>query len=338
MSLFGSLIPGVREVRAPLAAGYLWLICGWLMFGGSVPSAKGEGPYERLVEIGSAVGPVGLALAASVAAYLAGSLIQAGFRRVWSQATARFSPLRLDEEQHVLFEELAKSEEPRDLLTILEVADPFQEASLDRPFFRDLSVAVWEIADRELMESFRQLQLAVRTVSDRTRDTLVSSFGMHARTPVVRLPIRGPAGPADAEYVIPHFLPSRDLLGQISLLQTRLMETAESTGAQIERLHAEAEFRFTIAPPLAVLVLILTLGVSLWWTFGLIIPVALVIQGISLSQQGAEEVLDALRARTQTPELEQITPIFERYRTFASELINGLASVDERRLGRESAS
>jgi hypothetical protein len=130
------------------------------------------------------------------------------------------------------------------------------------------------------------------------------------------------------EFVIPHILPSRDLLNQFSLLQTRLTEVAEATGTQIERLNAEAEFRFTLAPQLALLSLILAIAVSPFWLFGLILPMALAAQRVELSRRGAEQLLDALRARTQTPELQQITPVFERYRTFASKLADGLQRAD----------
>lgn len=31
-----NILPGFRELRAPLAAGYVWLLVGWLAFGGSI--------------------------------------------------------------------------------------------------------------------------------------------------------------------------------------------------------------------------------------------------------------------------------------------------------------
>ncbi len=326
MALFSSLVPGLREVRAPLISGYLWLLCAWLLFEPAVPSPQDNEIYERLVAVGEIVGPLGLAVTASVAAYLIGSLIQSAVRWGWRQMTRDLGPLRFDEEQHELFDDLASSDKPLDIGIILKVADPFHEVSLGRPFLSDTSMAssVWEIADRELIESFRQLQLVVRAIQRRVRASAVCSFGMHARTPVVQLNMPASEGLAQVEYVIPHLLPSRDILGQVSLLQTRLIEEAEATGAQIERLHAEADFRFTIAPSLCALALILAVGASPLWLISLVVPAALIAQGVAFFQQGLEEILDALRARTQTPELERITPVFERYRTFATKLAEGL--------------
>lgn len=325
MSFFGSLIPGIREVRAPLVAGYLWLVCGWLLIEPHAPSPDGNSVYRRIAELAAVVGPVGRAIAASIAAYLIGSLIQASFRYGWNRLTRGRGPLRLDEEQHELFDSLAEQKEPLGAETILEVADPFHDATIKRPFMKDLSVEVWEIADRELMDSFRQLRFSVNAIRSREEGKANCFFGMHARMPVVRLTVGSDDGSlSQREFVVPHFLPVTDLLGQIRLLETRLLEVAEGTGAKVERLQAEAEFRLAIVPPIVLLVLILGFGVSLLWFLGLLIPLALAIQGVDLSQRRAEEVLDALRARIQTRELEQITPVFERYRALTTQLLEGL--------------
>lgn len=325
MSFFGSLIPGIREIRAPLIAGYLWLICGWLLIEPHAPSPDGNRVYGRIAELTEVAGPVGRVIAISIAAYLIGSLIQAGFRYGWTRAMRGRGPLRLDEEQHEIFDDLAGQEEPLGIETILEIADPLHDATIKRPFMKDLTVEVWEIADRELMESFRQLRFSVDAIRNREEGKANCFFGMHASMPVIRLTVESSEGRRSRrEYVVPHFLPVTDLLGQIRLLETRLLEVAEGTGTKIERLQAEAEFRLTIVPPLVLLILIFTFGVSLLWLLGLVIPFALAIQGIELSQRRAEEVLDALRARMQTQELEQITPVFERYRALATQLLAGL--------------
>lgn len=322
MALWSSLVPAVREVRGPLAAGYLWLACGWLLFESAIPSRHSEVLYERIAALADAVGPIGWAVTASIAAYLTGSLIQSGLRLAWRRLTMRLRPLRIDESQSCRFEEIAESDDVRDIETILLIADPFQEASLHRLLRSDrsLSVAIWEIADRELLESFRELQITIERIRGRAGKNAVASFSMHARTPRVSLSGRG----GERELVIPHLMPSRDLLAQSSLLETRLLEVAETTGAKVERLHAEADFRIAIFPPLIALILIFAAGASPLWLAGLLVPVALAVQGMALSDRAIEELLDALRARTQTPELEQITPIFERYRAFATKLVEGL--------------
>jgi uncharacterized membrane protein len=288
------------------------------------PSPDGNRVYGRIAELAAAAGPVGRAVAVSIVAYLLGSLVQASFRYGWSRVTRDLGPIRLDEEQQELFDSLAAQKGPLGIQTILEIANPLHDASIKRPFMKDLTIQVWEIADRELMESFRQLRFSVNAIQNREEGSANCFFGMHARMPVVRLTIQKQGIRSQREYVVPHFLPVTDLLGQINLLETRLLEVAEGTGAKVERLQAEAEFRLAIVPPLVLLIAILAFGVNLFWLAALIIPFALAVQGIDLYQSRVEEVLDALRARMQTQELERITPVFERYRALATHLLEGL--------------
>jgi hypothetical protein len=325
MSLFSSLIPGVREIRAPLIAGYLWLICAWLLLEPYAPSPDDNRVYGRFAEIAEAVGPVGRALAVSVVAYLIGSLVQTGVRNGWARVTRDLDPAPSDE-QEGLFREIEREGRPRGVGTVLEIANPFSDPKLQYPYLRGAPLlrAVREIAERELVESFRQLQISVRSIERTAGDKAVCFYEMNASTPVVLLFIGRDGIQGQTGFVVPNFLPVRDLLGHMHLLETRLLEAAESTGAQIERLRAEADFRFTLVSPLVALILILSFGVDLPWIFALLVPIALAVQGVHLEQRRAEEVLDALRARTHTAELERITPVFERYRACTTQLLRGL--------------
>jgi hypothetical protein len=75
MNLLASAIPGLREIRAPLVAGYLWLIFAWLVVDPSLPLAQNTaGPVHSLVELANVVGGVATAAAVSVGAYLIGAV------------------------------------------------------------------------------------------------------------------------------------------------------------------------------------------------------------------------------------------------------------------------
>lgn len=324
MSLFGSLIPGVREVRAPLVAGYLWLICLWLLLEPRAPSPDGNAIYGRIAEIVEAVGPVGKAITVSIAAYLIGSLFQAGFRATWGWISERLAPFQFDQGQPENFDLRVSSEGAAAVETILKIAKPSSGVTATKPLWKDLSSAVRDIADRELSDSYRQLEGAVWDVRNQVGEEATCHFGFRNQTPIVVLTIPRDGVRTQTEFIIPRFLPFRDLMGEIHLLETRLLEIAEGTGARIERLGSEADFRFTIVPPLVALVGILAFGVNLFWGLALVLPCALLIQAIDLSHQRAEQLLGALRARTHTPDLEKITPVFERYRTFATKLSEGL--------------
>jgi hypothetical protein len=73
--LLASLLPGLREVRAPLAAGYLWIAVAWVILEPSIPErddAKGVmASLYRALDLPSVIG---IGLIASFAAYLIGKL------------------------------------------------------------------------------------------------------------------------------------------------------------------------------------------------------------------------------------------------------------------------
>jgi hypothetical protein len=103
--VLATLLPGVRELRAPLAAGYLWLLLAWIIMGDRFPTrAEAEragGPLGRLYAVEPLVATAGLLVIASVAAYLIGSLTtQALVPRLqrirWSEESATGYPYFAD--------------------------------------------------------------------------------------------------------------------------------------------------------------------------------------------------------------------------------------------------
>jgi tetratricopeptide (TPR) repeat protein len=72
-----SLLPGLREIRAPLISGYMWLTFFFLVFHGDFPSSSHPGEaLKPLFELGDRLSAFGVATVASVAAYLVGSAAQ----------------------------------------------------------------------------------------------------------------------------------------------------------------------------------------------------------------------------------------------------------------------
>ena len=92
MGILSNLVPGIRELRAPLAAGYLWLLCGWLMFGPFTPRDEATRTLADLYELSDQATAIGLGVAVSFAAYLAGSVSEAILRQALeSQALGLFA-------------------------------------------------------------------------------------------------------------------------------------------------------------------------------------------------------------------------------------------------------
>lgn len=78
MSFLAELVPAWREVRAPLAAGYIYLFTGWLAFGQHVPAANDlePGSVGALANRAfDAMGPAGELVVVTFVAYLLGSFI-----------------------------------------------------------------------------------------------------------------------------------------------------------------------------------------------------------------------------------------------------------------------
>lgn len=76
--MLGNVLPGLRELRAPLAAGYLWLLFAWLVWGDELPTSKevrSDPALDRLYELEPVISSIGLAVVASVAAYMVGSIV-----------------------------------------------------------------------------------------------------------------------------------------------------------------------------------------------------------------------------------------------------------------------
>jgi hypothetical protein len=73
--VLSSLLPGLREIRAPLAAGCVWLLCGWLVVGHNAPPpSTAKGVLADLYRLAGLLGkPVTLA-AFAVLAYVLGVL------------------------------------------------------------------------------------------------------------------------------------------------------------------------------------------------------------------------------------------------------------------------
>jgi hypothetical protein len=75
-----NLLPGLRELRAPLVSGYLWLISAWLFLGRMewLPTERppGNGEVARLWDLGGTLGKTVVLAAVTFLAYLIGSFFE----------------------------------------------------------------------------------------------------------------------------------------------------------------------------------------------------------------------------------------------------------------------
>src|SRR4051794_34007247 len=82
--MLANLVPGLRELRAPLSAGFMWLTALWIAFKPLVSTEAGRsGFWASINSLADLVSDAGLGVAAGFTAYLVGSVsaaITKGFR------------------------------------------------------------------------------------------------------------------------------------------------------------------------------------------------------------------------------------------------------------------
>ncbi|WP_190195364.1 hypothetical protein [Streptomyces minutiscleroticus] len=75
--MLANLLPGIREIRAPLASGYIWVISIWIGFFEYIPKgSEAQGIWKSLYQLSAVVGTAATLAAVSFAAYLIGCLLE----------------------------------------------------------------------------------------------------------------------------------------------------------------------------------------------------------------------------------------------------------------------
>ncbi|RAJ88891.1 hypothetical protein K377_02355 [Streptomyces sp. PsTaAH-137] len=82
-SVLANLLPGIREIRTPLSAGYIWLISLWLAISEYIPEReKAHGVWESAYKLSGAIGTTATFAAVSFVAYLIGCLLEIKARSI----------------------------------------------------------------------------------------------------------------------------------------------------------------------------------------------------------------------------------------------------------------
>lgn len=348
MNFITQLLPGLRDVRGPLIAGYLWLFAGWLFLGEPTPDQEtADAAYRPVLELGDALGRVGLAAVVSVAAYLIGSLFQAVVGGI--DFTYKSLKERLRRFAYGTFSGLfLEPKSARELLYSAPVfsVDDFRRVDGDKGTAEALDDLVYTTLGSSMDVLNASLQAASGEVG-----AGVPSGCAEDETGVPRVEIGAVGTPARGWGVLrwaaatetcraeervegdlpdlPRFSAARDLFGERSTIMTGLMETAEHAGSEVERLYAESDFRFTISFPLAVVGVALACESGDWWWLLLLVAGGfLLLHSIALRRQAGRELVEALRSRRDRDGLDRITPAFRRYDEDAEKLAGAMRDVN----------
>ena len=76
MQILANALPGFRDLRGPVIAGYLWILFGWLLVQPDLDDRPSNDLGAAVFELAERIGPIGIGVAASVGAYLVGAVSQ----------------------------------------------------------------------------------------------------------------------------------------------------------------------------------------------------------------------------------------------------------------------
>jgi hypothetical protein len=303
--MLASLLPGLRQLRAPLAAGYLWLVAAWLVFADLIPDGNhAHGVLRKAYDLAGAVGTSTVLAAATFVAYVLGVLSV--------QITATAVP-----GLGVFRRRRPSADRPQ-----LVIATPSKSRNtVVRKVVRTLQSAVAAFStDRNtaLQQAIRGLRLGVATPSEGGKATLReavldelvqrsakdsrlkgrleetrSSFdqSLNLNDPAVRRAL------LDARIKVDSY--ASELEKDLPLMPLRLLGEGKQQEiyGEFDRLRAEAEFRASIALPLVVLVGVAGWRVSPWWLIAMVAPVMLVAEARRSVTAAADVMAESIRAR-----------------------------------------
>jgi hypothetical protein len=250
-----NLLPGLRDLRAPLAAGYLWLVSLWLLVADRLPEkTEATGALAAMFKLADALGPVSTVIAASFAAYVLGAISETLLEYIINRVRVTIveqrggsyagNPTRgMSYSGYLRLREVVQSQVEHETMRIADMGD------------------FAEFVDRYEMKYDRSI--AVEGSLHDTLDRLTDVFADDVRT-------------------------------GLHLIEDRLMGKNPELYGVIDRLDAESEFRMAIAPPLAVLVSILAVELSWLFLVALLGVVILFASGLQRGTKASAKLVDAL--------------------------------------------
>jgi hypothetical protein len=235
MGILANLMPGVRAIRAPLAAGFLLLLSVWIALESEVPKRPTDGVWaslERLEPVASAFGTVGLI---AFVAYVVGSLYLVAVTNLpWGRRDLDVDRMlnRLD---RVVDD--VRTAEPK-------WPNPESEAtetwSRTRDMIKDSYSPPFDADSRRRLEQFVESHLGPLAHPDDVR----------------RLSQLLPDNAYVRQQVLIQWTLGRIFLEQWETLPLTLVGTQPHLYEEVDRFKAEADFRLALQGPLPLLALV----------------------------------------------------------------------------------
>jgi hypothetical protein len=292
-----NLLPGLRELRAPLASGYLWLISVWLLLSdmGWLPSKRppGNGVAARLWDLGGLVGATVVLAVFTFVAYLIGSFLEMDPD---GRLAARLKPLVLADRRPGYL----RNQGPQRSIW-------FQEASRSLQF-------------RGLVFSGSMADAVVRSISPEAKRDLRDILHQRGKLKDLELdelmtPPNGKTDPVSRYKLAAAYEMATDVIifqvvQEIQQLASRLLVKNKDLYGKYDRLMAEASVRMNVSIPLTLMLslAIWLSGLALWLRLAL--TVVAIGFGYMLLRQG---FLRAMSARDVVVQALTIGEVQSRY-------------------------
>ncbi|MGW5188934.1 hypothetical protein ACWEOO_06750 [Kribbella sp. NPDC004138] len=270
-----SLLPGLRDLRVPLAVGYAWLTVFWFLIGGSLPTEQDAvGVLARVYQLGHVVGSTAMLAALTFIAYTLGAVVTS------NAATAYFATrvgraLILLSKKHCWF--------GGTLGTLGLVVLRYGRASRGNTGLR-----YWRqrsLTEGTYMDLRREVDLLAAPIEQRNGNGAEPSVNVGGPDDLLR-----DAGGDETDVVV------RQVLGEMPQLVTRLhIQDRERLYHAYDRLASEADLRANLVVPAFALVVVLTATTgNAWWLLGTPVPVVFSLHAADKRRRARSEVIQAL--------------------------------------------
>jgi hypothetical protein len=300
--MLSNLLPGFRDVRTPLATGYLYLAAAWIWFGSNwVTQADDNRALNRLEDMVEQAGPAGVTVAVGFLAYLAGSVLVVRDTR-WLRilATLPEAVLHWLYKHNKKFHSLVRERLwPSGLARKLKLEAFISDLDRNRqPFVWDDSRLEGWIRDQvsELRKrgwhavAIMQSQLVPESVTRWTSDIYEhQGIGDDPRGEMLRH--LDEAGRAEQALV---GALRQVLEAEREALIVRMQIERETLFDSYDRVVAEAELRTSIFLPLSAGILGMAAFWNAWFLVLLVAPWLLARRGLKLVREADERVTQAL--------------------------------------------
>jgi hypothetical protein len=293
--VLSQILLGLREIRTPLAVGYLWLVALWIGLQADVPSrVEATGTIRSLYEIGDTATLVGGPVALSFVAYLAGAISQDAFRPVllWLGKPPDLYPIASHPERR--FNQFEHRRFLRRLSHAFRTTSLEAEGRLRHKHGEEL-LRIWQRIRDQLMERYELKLSALSSLVPTNRDTE---------------PTRSQLDSDDRDLnSLNRFSEEwRKISRRVPDVTVDLMDKRPDLYQERDRQLSEFELRFGLVPAIGAVSVALASRSSLSWLLLLFILPILVAQGFASLRRANDIVASASeRGIVGFPELEAFT-------------------------------